>query len=55
LAKFAARQSEHSAHNPPVRVVLTRHFRYIPPPGKLMPPFSEYSFYSMDIKPEDLR
>lgn len=55
LARYAARRSVGDPHNPPVRVVLVKRFRDIPPPGQPMSPFQTVPICSVPVSPEDLR
>lgn len=53
LARYAARRCEArpvKADSRPVKVELVRHWRTVPPPGRPMPPFQQYVFYSLPME-----
>ncbi|MCW3059345.1 MAG: hypothetical protein JWQ02_1166 [Capsulimonas sp.] len=60
MALYAARVNNDRPGSPPVVVELIRHFRTLPdleksPPDTPLPPMETYKFYTIPIRPEDLR
>ncbi len=54
MARYAARACNTVPGNPPVAVTLVRYLRDVPPPGHVLPPYTQQEFFRAIIAPQEL-
>lgn len=54
MARYAARQCDTRAGDPPVQVALTRLIRDVPPPGRTAAPYTRQEFFRTTFAPQEL-